>query len=162
MDVNYIDVGVGGNSDPRLLGSNFNIMDLLIEFPNSDWIFKIRVFPKLDFSVLSSGNKVLSILVNVQSIDWSFMGLEAGLANTELVPDFSISVPRNSDVVGLVWDLSGFHLTDDISVLVLSGGGLDLSLGVPDGSQLIKSRGVDDSAIIRNTTRGDFLLRTLE
>lgn len=121
------------------LRGDFDVVDFLIEFPDSDWVLEISVFPELDFSVLSSGNKVLSVLVDVQGIDWSFVSFEAGLADAELVPDFDESVPRNSYIIIGLWDLGNSHLADDIDVLVVSGGGLDLSLSVPDGSQVVES-----------------------
>lgn len=65
------------------------------------------------------------------------MGDERGLANAELVPDLGESVPRNSNIVGLVRRRSHSHLGDDVSVLILSGGGLDLSLSVPDGGDVV-------------------------
>lgn len=90
------------------------------------------------------------------------MSLKAGLADTELVPDFDESVPRDSHVVVGVWDLSDSHLADDVDVLVFGGGGLDLSLSVPDSGQVVESRGVDDSVVERDSARRDFGLDSEE
>lgn len=139
VNVNNKNRRVGGNGDPLLLSGNLNVIDFFVEFPNSDRIFKIRMFPELDLSVFSSSDKILSIFVDIQSIDRAVVGLKACLADTELVPDLGISIPRDSHIVGLVRNLGNLHFADDISVLVLSGGGLDLALGVPNSGQLIKS-----------------------
>lgn len=67
------------------------------------------------------------------------MSNKRGLADTELVPNLDESVPRDSDIVWLVWDLGNSHSADEVSVLVLSSGGLDLSLSVPDGGDVVHS-----------------------
>jgi hypothetical protein len=90
------------------------------------------------------------------------VSLEAGLADAELVPDFDVSVPRDSNVVVGVWDLGDSHLADDVDVLVVSSGGLDLSLSVPDSGQVVESRGVDDSVVERDSARRDLGLDSEE
>jgi hypothetical protein len=90
------------------------------------------------------------------------VSLEAGLADAELVPDFDVSVPRDSNVVVGVWDLGDSHLADDVDVLVVGGGGLDLSLSVPDSGQVVESRGVDDSVVERDSARRDLGLDSEE
>lgn len=67
------------------------------------------------------------------------MGVERGLTDAELVPDLNQTIPRDSDIVRLIWDRSNSHSGDHISVLILSGSGLDLSLGIPDGSDVVHS-----------------------
>lgn len=162
LNVNDADLRVGGNGNPLFLGGDFKVVDFLIKFPNSDWVFQVGVFPEFDFSVFSSSNKILSIFVNIQGVDWSFVGLEAGLANTEFVPNFNASVPRDSDVVGLVRYLSDSHFADDVSVLVLLSETLDLTLGVPNGGLIIKSRRINNSVVKRDSARGDLLLGSEE
>lgn len=90
------------------------------------------------------------------------MGLEAGLANTEFAPDFDTSVPRDSDVVGLVGYLGNLHSADDVIVHVILSEGLDLSLGVPYGGLVVESRRVNDSVVKGDSARGDFLLGSEE
>lgn len=67
------------------------------------------------------------------------MGNKGSLANAELVPDLDKSVPRDSDIVWLIWDLGNSHSANEVSMLVLSGSGLDLSLSVPDGGDVVHS-----------------------
>jgi hypothetical protein len=56
---------VSGNGNPMLNRGDLKIVNGLIDFPFLNWSFKIRVFPEFDFSVFSSSNKVLTILVNI-------------------------------------------------------------------------------------------------
>lgn len=65
MKIDDSDNRVGGNSDPLFLRGEFDLIDFLVELINLDWVSEIRVLPYLDLSVLSSGDEVLTVLVDV-------------------------------------------------------------------------------------------------
>lgn len=71
--INEENLRVSGNSNPVLNRGNLNIIDDLVELPLLNWSLEIRVLPELNLTVLSSGNKVLTVLVDIKSVNWSVM-----------------------------------------------------------------------------------------
>jgi hypothetical protein len=63
--VNQKDLRISGNSNPMFNRGDFNIIDGLVDFPFLNRSLEVRVFPKFNFTVLSTSDKVLSVLVNI-------------------------------------------------------------------------------------------------
>ncbi len=47
------------------------VIDDLVDLPLLDWGLEVGVLPELDLTVFTSGDEVLSVLVDVKSIYWS-------------------------------------------------------------------------------------------
>lgn len=50
---------------------DLNVIDDLVDLPLLNWSLKVGVFPEFDLTVFSSSDEVLTVLVDVKSIDWS-------------------------------------------------------------------------------------------
>ncbi len=55
---------------------NLNVIDDLVDLPLLDWSLEVGVLPELDLSVFTSGDEVLSVLVDVKSVDWSVVSFD--------------------------------------------------------------------------------------
>jgi hypothetical protein len=76
LKIDDSDSRVSGNGNPLFLSREFDLVDFFVELIDLDWVLKVRVFPDLNFSVFSSSNKILSIFVNVKSINWTLVSIK--------------------------------------------------------------------------------------
>lgn len=77
-------------------------------------------------------------------------------------PDFNKSIPRNSNIIVVLWVLTSSEFADSISMSWIRRLSLDLTLIVPNGTLEIKSSRVNNFGINRNATGIDILLSTKE
>jgi len=160
--VNEEDLGVSGDSNPVLDRRDLNVIDDLVDLPLLDWSLEVGVLPELDLSVFTSGDEVLSVLVDVKSVDWSVVSFDWSLALTKDRPDLEVSVPSDGDEVIVLWVGRGSEFGDSVSVSWLRGLGLELTNSVPDGRLAVETSGVDDLGVNWDGTRVDLFLSTEE
>ena len=141
---------------------DLDIVNDLVDVPFFNRSLKVRVFPEFDFSVFSSSDKVLSVLVDIQGIDRSVMSSDRGLALAKDRPGLNKPVPSNSNKVIALRVLRNSQFGNSISMSWVSGLSLELSKSVPYGGLVIESSRIDDFRINRDSARIDLFLRSEE
>ncbi len=117
---------------------DLNVIDDLVDLPLLNWSLEVGVLPEFDLSVFTSGDEVLSVLVDIQSVDWSVVSSDRGLALAEGRPDLEESVPSDSNEVAVLWVGRGSEFGNCVSVGWVRGHGLELTNSVPNSGLAVE------------------------
>jgi len=147
-DVPDLDALVGGGGDELVLEVESEGVNLGLGLVFNVWLAQIIVVPNLEAVVLTTGDDVLSVEGEGQSVDVVVVGLDGGVALEVTGPDLKSAVSADGGIVLVLRRSTVSDLGNPLSVVEAALGlSLQLSLNVPQSQRLlVTSR--EDSAVV--------------